>query len=1196
MSAATPILERLAKSRTRRIAAPHVEGPMRAHLAAELVLQGKRPVLVGQDLADAEGLYRDLAFLLGLTDEVAADHGLLFFGADDKSPYEERSPDSRAVMERLNTLYTLHKEPGSVRALVVAPHALVRRHVPPSLFARAGDYVMVGEEIDRAALVRRLVEGGYNQVNTVEDPGTFSVRGGIIDVFSPHRSQPVRLDLFGDEVESIKHFDPTSQRNTADAEDALFLPAREIAYSSGVAERAIEAVEKMAEEALIPTRKLHAVLEDIRNEIQFFGIEALLPLFHEEGLVGADAYLPRDDKTIYLIEDEGQLATLSEDMGTEARMAYERATSHHGLAVPPELHLADADEVFAAATKDVPVVSMPQVVVGEQDTVTVKYQSTEEIRAEILRATRAQDEEQDILHPLVHRLRSWRGDGLTTLIVCGTRGQAERVKALLEPKKLQVRLLDGRFSLEDFMARGNPPQKARLRDRTVHAYLVLGEITQGYLLRSADLAVVSEEDIFGQRVKRGRRRATTGEKLSDLADLAPGDFVVHVDYGIGQYKGMTKLAVNGVDSDYLHIEYKGHDKLYLPVHRLRLISKYTVGADGRSPALDKLGGTTWASTKRKVKDTLLKMASELLRLYAMRSSVEGQAFPAPDETYRQFEAEFAFEPTPDQQKAVEQVLVDLQKATPMDRLICGDVGYGKTEVAMRAAMMAVLAKKQVAVLVPTTVLAAQHYAVFQERFKNYPARFALVSRFQTAAEIKDTLAELAEGKIDVIIGTHRLLNKDVTFKELGLLVIDEEHRFGVSHKERLKKYRAHVHVLSMSATPIPRTLHMGFMGVRDMSMIATPPQDRLAVKTEVHKFDEDTIRDAMLREIRRGGQCFVVHNRVASIGSMAKFLERLVPEARIGVGHGQMNEEQLEKVMVDFMEKRTNVLLSTTIIESGIDISNANTILINRADQLGLAQLYQLKGRVGRGKTRGFAYFLIPPGNMTKKARQRIGVLQKFTELGAGYQVASKDLEIRGAGNILGKQQSGSIAQVGFEMYQALLQEAIAELKGSARKSLREPEVQVPLPAFIPDAYIPAPGERLSFYQRLNNADTDEAAYDILQEITELYGNPPGEVENLVQLMLVKQRLWRIGAIGMDYGAATKAMPPRIVVRFDPDQTQVTPDQIVAYVQRHPRSRKLTPEGKLLLHLVPFEDDREILAQAKDLVGELAKDKALTRS
>ncbi len=1194
MTPAALILRELEKKR--RVQLPHVDGALRAQIAAELIAHGKRPILVAKDQTDAEALYRDLAFMLATTDEEARDRGLVFVGADEKSPYEEYSPDTVAVMERINALYRLAKEPKTVRAAVVTPHAFVKKHVPPSFFDDAGEYVMKDEEIDRKALLAKLVASGYNSVSKVEDPGTFSVRGGIIDVYSPHRALPVRLDLFGDTIDSLRLFDPASQRAQDHVEDAVLLPAREIVFDDEVTRHAIDRIETLAEETLIPTRKLNAILDDIQNHIHFFGIEAYLPLFHAQGLVGIDEYLMKGDDVVYLVSQPEGIETTSMDLLDEARLGYERALAAHQVAVEPSAHVEDGELVLERATKSERRVDMPDVVFGDVEPLRVKYQTTEEVRSEILRASRSRSDSEDVLAPLVERLRKWQSEGLTALIVCHTRGQAERMRQLLEPKNVSVRRSKVPFSLPEFLqakATAKEHRSARgLRDRSVHAWLVLGDISGGFVLPSAHLAVIAEEEIFGRRMKRRRRRApAAGEFVSDLKDLQPGDYVVHVDYGIGHYKAMTKLAVNGVDSDYLEIEYKGGDKLYLPVHRLRLISKYVTASEGRSPALDKLGGTSWAKTKKRVKDTLLKMAAELLRLYAVRASQEGHAFEAPDEVYRQFEAEFEFEPTPDQAKAIEDTIADMQKPHPMDRLICGDVGYGKTEVAMRAAMMTVLGRKQVAILVPTTVLAAQHYSVFKKRFENYPVEIAIVSRFQSKEELKKTFEAVKDGKVDIVIGTHRLLNKDVKFNDVGLLVIDEEHRFGVTHKERLKKYRAQVHVLALSATPIPRTLHMGFMGVRDMSMIATAPQDRLAVKTEVHKFSEEVIRKAIIDELRRGGQAFVVHNRVSSIYAFAKMLERLVPEARIGVGHGQMSEDRLERVMVDFMEKKTNVLLSTTIIESGIDIPNANTIVINRADRLGLAQLYQLKGRVGRSKTRGYAHFLIPAGNLTKKARARIAVLQRFTELGAGFQVASKDLEIRGAGNILGKQQAGTIAAIGFDMYQALLKEAIDELQGSARKSLKEPEIQIPVPAFIPDAYVPAPGERLSFYQRFNNAETDERTYDLLQEITDLYGNPPAEVENLAEVMLVKQRLWRVGAIGLDYGAETKAMPPRFVVRFDEGQTELSPEALVKYVQKDARRRKVTPDGKLMVYLSPFEDPREIITQVKDQLSQLLSEK-----
>lgn len=1189
---AARLLERLEQDGSSRVFVPGLSGPLRAYIAAELARAGKTPVVIGGSGDDAETLHRDLCFMLGIDPERAADRGVLFFGADEKSPYEEYSPDARAVMERVNALHRLRAERDDLTAVVITPQTLLRRQVPPAFLSRFTEYLVVGEEIDRQHLVERLALAGYNPVSAVEDPGTFSVRGGILDIFSPHSSRPIRVDLFGDEIDSLHLFDPETQRNVRDLEDAILLPAREIAFDEATLARARDALASLAEERLVPSRRVNALLEDLGNRIHFFGIESLLPLFHEGGLVGADAYLPSGPGVVYLFESEEHIEEISERRLSEAQIEYERAVAQHHLVLPPESHFEDAERVLARATQSSSVLATPEVAVGVSSPLEVRYDTVEDLRGEILRATRARGDEDDVLAPLTERLKKWKNEGHATFIICHTRGQAERLREMIDGRGVSAKLLREPFSLEAWGAALDPHEAFRrktstLKDRSVHAWIALGDLSAGFVLPSEGLALVSEEEIFGARLKqRRKRRPIAGELISDLADLKAGDFVVHVDYGVGLYQGLTKLVVDGVWADYLHIEYKGQEKLYLPVHRLRLIQKYIGAQEDRAPPLDKLGGTSWTNTKRRVKDHLLEMAAQLLRIYASRQAIQGYAFPPPDESFRQFEAEFEHEPTPDQARAIEDVIADLQKPAPMDRLICGDVGYGKTEVAMRATMMAVVAGKQTAVLVPTTVLAAQHFNVFGKRFENFGVNVGIISRFQTKEEVTETLARVREGKVDIVVGTHRLLGKDVVFKDLGLLVIDEEHRFGVTHKERLKQYRSTVHVLSMSATPIPRTLHMGFMGLRDMSMIATPPEDRLAVKTEVHRFSEDVIRDALLREIRRGGQAFVVHNRVASIEAFARMLERVLPEARIAVGHGQMDQERLEKIMVDFMNKEYNVLLSTTIVESGIDIPNANTMIVNRADLMGLAQLYQLKGRVGRARARGYCYFLIPAGNLTVKARKRIGVLQRFTELGAGFKVASKDMEIRGAGNLLGKQQSGNITKVGFDMYQALLQEAIAEIQGQARSDLREPEIELPVTALIPDGYVEDAQERLTFYRRFNDAETEERAFDLLQEIGDLYGRPPAEVENLAQVMLIKQRCMSLGVIGLDYGAPTKTMGPRLVIRFD-ERRAPDPTRVVTWVNKRANSRKMVPDGRLMLFLDPFEDPREVLDQARRLLDDL---------
>ena len=986
------ILEYQTKSEKSAVCLPHVTGALRASIATELMLRGRHPIIIADDEDDAEVLFADLCFMHGVSVDLASSKGLFILNADDQSPYQEHSANAQSTAERLRTLYKLNKDPKSIKALIITPAALVRKHVSPKYLSQYSEYIVSGEEIDREYLSEKLCHIGYNPVSSVEDPGTFSVRGGIFDIYSPYQSLPMRLDLFGDEVESIFLFDPSTQRNKQKLEDAIILPAREISFDNEVVKNSLQSISKLAEKHLIPSRKLNATIEDIENKIYYFGIECLLPLFQLHPTVGLDTYLPNSSEHIYIYQNLASLVDFSDSLWAKAQIDFERTLQQHRLALSPSEHYVDLEKVLKTATQTNHVIEMPDVDMSSSaEKVKVTYETTETLRGEILRLSRNKDEDIDILSPLVDRLKKWNSKGTTTFIACHTRGQAERLLQMFEGRNIQVRLLKQSFSVDIFEQALEPHDAFRqgektLKDKSTHAWIVVGEISNGFALHAKNLAFISEEEIFGQRTKRKtRRNRPKGKDISSLGDLQDNDFIVHADFGIGKYLGMTKLAINGVDADYLNIEYRGGDKLYLPVHRLRLIQKFVGAGEGKGPALDKLGGTTWANTKQKVKDHLLKMAAELLRLYAARTALVGYAFPAPDESYQQFEAEFPYEPTPDQAKAIEDVVADVQKSSPMDRLICGDVGYGKTEVAMRATMMAVVAGKQTVVLVPTTVLAAQHYQVFCSRFKSFGVNIGVTSRFQTKEENRKTTQNLKEGKVDIVIGTHRLLGKDIQFKNLGLVVVDEEHRFGVSHKEKLKKYRSSVHVLSMSATPIPRTLHMGFMGVRDMSIIATPPEDRLAVKTEVNRFSESTIAEALKREIHRGGQAFVIHNRVSSITALASLIERLVPEARVAVGHGQMAQDRLEKIMVDFMNKEYNVLLSTTIVESGIDIPNANTIIINRADRMGLAQLYQLKGRVGRGQQRGYAYFLIPAGNLSPKARKRISVLQRFTELGAGF-------------------------------------------------------------------------------------------------------------------------------------------------------------------------------------------------------------------
>jgi transcription-repair coupling factor (superfamily II helicase) len=646
--------------------------------------------------------------------------------------------------------------------------------------------------------------------------------------------------------------------------------------------------------------------------------------------------------------------------------------------------------------------------------------------------------------------------------------------------------------------------------------------------------------------------------LAAFSDLRVDDYVVHSEHGIGIYRGLWKLQLGNEEHDFLLLEYQDGDKLYLPVYRLNLLQKYVGGGDG-GPRIDKLGGISWEKAKKRVKKSLRELAEELIQLYATRSVVKGHGFPPPDQFLKEFEASFEYEETPDQMQAIEDVQKDLTEEKPMDRLVCGDVGFGKTEVALRGAFRAMMEGKQVAVLVPTTVLAQQHFQTFSRRFAPYPFRVEMLSRFRSRPEQKQVLADLTGGKIDLVVGTHRLLQKDVAFKDLGLLVVDEEHRFGVGHKEKIKRLRTNVDVLTLTATPIPRTLQMSLGGIRDLSVIETPPAERQAIRTYVTEFDEEVIRDAIRRELRRGGQVFFVHNRVQSIGAMEMFLRRLVPEVRLAVAHGQMVERDLERVMMAFVKKEVDLLLTTTIIESGLDFPSANTILINRADKLGLAQMYQLRGRVGRSKEKAYAYILVPAlSQMGTDARKRLEALQEVSELGSGLKLAMHDLEIRGAGTLLGDAQSGHIAAVGFDMYLQILEQAVRELKGEEVKEEIDPEIDLPVPAFFPQDYIEDINQRLVFYRRIASARSEIEVHEIGEELRDRFGSIPPAAENLFQVMNLKLLLQQAGV------RRISAEKEKVVLIFDP-KSSIDPARLVAAVARGKGRREFTPDQRLKL-------------------------------
>jgi transcription-repair coupling factor (superfamily II helicase) len=1152
--------------------------------AAAALPAGARPLVVAvPDEPTAITLARDIGFFLGgapAGDDPAAPPPVLHLPAVETSPYAQVSPDRRAVLRRLSTLFRL-SQGFSGQVLVASAAALVRRVIPRAELGKLSDLVIPEQELDRDRLLQFLARAGYGRAQVVEDPGTFAVRGGVIDIFAPLYRYPARLELFGDLVESIRFFDPATQRTLRPIQELFLHPVRETVRTEGADPRgrilaAADAVDH-------PSTKTRALLEQLERGEDLFGAEALAPAFHAR-MTSLAEYLPADAR--WLVLDRAAVLEAARAELDDAAQRFQARRDDHLIVLEPEEHFLREDEVAALLDGGRQVFdAAPLDLLDEGGAPTVRFavETNRELAAELARARAEKADE--LLRPLVHHVRALREEGFRFAFVCPTVASGERMKGLLKGYNVETDLRREPGAHDLFAL---PPG--------AHPVILVGPLTEGFRLAADALVVVPEEEIFGARshTRQPARPASAGKAfragVSDFSQLQVGDYVVHTVNGVGLYKGLTKLPLGGVPLDFLHLQYEG-GILYLPVYRLSEVSRY-VGAEGTKPRLDKMGGLTWEKTKRKVSAEVKQLAEDLLKLYAQRQAVPGHPYPPADDTYLEFEATFPFEETPDQQRAIDEVLADMEKPRPMDRLVCGDVGYGKTEVALRAALKAVLGGKQVAVLAPTTVLVEQHKNTFGERFKGWPVRVAALSRFAPRGEQLEVVKKLGEKQLDVVIGTHRLLSNDVRFKDLGLIVVDEEQRFGVAHKERLKKMRTQVDVLTLTATPIPRTMNMAMMGLREVSIIATPPVDRLAIRTFVSRADDDVIREGLRRELARGGQAFFVCHRIGtdksergerSIEEWARHLRELVPQAKVGVGHGQMDPESLERVMIDFVDGKLDVLVCTTIIESGLDIPRANTMFVNRADAFGLAQLYQLRGRIGRGKERAFCYLMVPPlESLSSDAKQRLQVLQRFTELGAGFQVASHDLEIRGAGDLLGAQQSGQIGAVGFDMYVKILEEAVAELRGEALQKERDPELNIDLPAFIPDDYVPDTGQRLDLYKRLADAPDEDGVRAVLDEIADRYGEVPPEVKLLGEVMVVKAYGRRLGAQTIDLSR------DRLVLALDSDVTPLKPDKVLALINKKGSPYRLTPDMRLLRHFADGEK-QDLTAAAKRCLLELVE-------
>jgi len=1112
---------------------------------AEAASNAKRfTLLLTADSQSAERLQEELAFF-------APELPVLHFPDWETLPYDLFSPHQDIVSQRIATLYQL---PELSHGVLVVPITTALHMLAPKRFLLGSSLVLdVGQKLDVEQMRLRLEAAGYRCVDTVYEHGEFAVRGALIDLFPMGSALPYRIDLFDDEIETLRTFDPENQRSIDKVESIRLLPAREFPLKK----EAVTGFRARFRERFDVDFRRCPIYQDLSTGITPAGIEYYLPLFYEETATLFD-YLPEDSQVFSLPGIE----QAAEQFWNDVRNRYEerRVDPERPLLPPAELFMP-VEDCFARLKL------WPRVVASQQDV--EPGIGRERFPAQPLPELAIESKASEPLGKLRQFLDGFPGRVLFTAESAGRREVLLELLARLKLRPQEVEGWGGFLASEERLA------------------IAIAPLDEGLLLD--EVALVAESPLFGQRVMQRRRREKSRDGgdnvIKNLTELREGAPVVHIDHGVGRYQGLVTLEIEGQAQEFLLLQYADEAKLYVPVASLHLIARYTGSDDALAP-LHKLGSETWQKAKRKAAEQVRDVAAELLDIYARRAARQGYAFKDPQVDYETFAAGFPFEETPDQQAAIDAVREDLLSAKPMDRLVCGDVGFGKTEVAMRAAFIAVHGGKQVAVLVPTTLLAQQHYNSFRDRFADWPVRVEVMSRFKSAKEVQNAITELAEGKIDILIGTHKLLQDDVKFSNLGLVIIDEEHRFGVRQKEQLKALRSEVDILTLTATPIPRTLNMSIAGMRDLSIIATPPARRLSVRTFVMEANNPTIKEALLRELLRGGQVYYLHNDVKTIEKCAADLQALVPEARIAIGHGQMRERDLEQVMSDFYHKRFNVLVASTIIETGIDVPSANTIIIERADKFGLAQLHQLRGRVGRSHHQAYAYLLTPPRKaMTDDAQKRLEAIANAQDLGAGFVLATHDLEIRGAGELLGEGQSGQIQAVGFTLYMEMLERAVKAIRKGEQPNLEQPlgggpEINLRLPALIPEDYLPDVHARLILYKRIANAADEDGLKELQVEMIDRFGLLPEPTKNLVRLTLLKLQAEKLGITKIDAG------PQGGRIEFSAD-TSVDPMVLIKLIQSQPNRYKF--EGATLFKFqVPMERPEERFNTLEALLERLA--------
>jgi transcription-repair coupling factor (superfamily II helicase) len=1173
-----------------------VTGSARALALAALQQEtGRLFAIVTQSNRDLESWERDIRFwFCALAGKPECEQEVQVLPASESDSYAGSSPHPETLEKRALTLWRLARQQPSI--LLLTSRALVRKTVSPAEVARTGALLRRNEDYSPEELVAKLAASGYVRQDPVSAVGEFSIRGGILDVWSPGSPAPVRIEFFGDTIDSIREFDPETQLSTEQLGSTEVAPMREFAVSSGDFSLWAEAARERWSEPRYARALLDRTSFADEGE-EFNGWEWLMPIVLNSSSSVFD-YL-RD--AVLVIDEPSAIETYLSDVyqNLQERFAETDAADDIGLA-PDELYLSPtiARELIANRQR-LELRTLGRAAAETDQTLALEAEAPK-VQVGRARSTRVplflfplQDEAKEIewkaqsvmryhgrLNDLATNVDRMREQGTQTLFVMPSLGIAERVTEILNEYDVEVQL--------------SPIDLADVGEASPAALVTIGRLSAGFELPSARLVIHIESDLFDDvdsqsierrasdvRTHKGesrRKKSRTVAFLSDFRDLKPNDFVVHIDHGIARFGGLQTLNLGNRSGEFMLLYYADDAKLYVPVERLDLVQRYS-SAEGHQPQLDRLGGLGWQKTKAKAKRAMRDMADELLRLYAERKLVGGYSFAGDTPWQREFEDGFEYALTPDQETAIEDVKRDMEETTPMDRLLCGDVGYGKTEVAMRAAFKSVMEGKQAAVLTPTTVLAYQHYDTFRSRFAAFPVKIELLSRFRSSKEQKEIVKRVEAGEVDVIIGTHRLLSKDVRFKDLGLVVVDEEQRFGVAHKERLKQLKKRVDVLTLSATPIPRTLNMSLSGLRDMSLIETAPRDRLAIQTQVVQFSENVIKSAIELELGRGGQIFFIHNRVETIETIAALVQRLVPQARLAVGHGQMNEKEMEAVMLDFIEHKYDILVATTIIENGIDIPRANTIIINRADQYGLSQLYQLRGRVGRSNRRAYAYLLIPgEQELSPIARRRLAAIREFSDLGAGFRIAALDLELRGAGNLLGGQQSGHMDALGFDLYTQMLERTVSELRGEAVEDETSVSINVGVDVAIPEDYINDMGQRLRTYKRVSSARDEEALVSIQTETRDRYGRLPESVEQLFAYARLRRLAEEIGLLSIDRTA------DGIALKFS-EKARVSPVKLAEFIEKREGS-SFAPSGVLRMSLMENEVD-EVLHIAHATLLEL---------